>query len=60
MKFRYLTTDDLIDELIRRVPVDKDAEHQKLVGALGNFQDELWLNNGKRRGTFYQAGHRRA
>lgn len=55
MRFRYLTTDDLIDELIRRVPVDEEPEHQMLVAALGNFQDELWFNKGRERGTFYQA-----
>lgn len=38
----YFPTEDLIDEIIRRVPVDRNPVHSALVVHLGNFQDELW------------------
>ena len=38
----YFPTEDLIDEIIRRIPVDQNPAHSALVVNLGNFQDELW------------------
>ena len=58
MRFSWLTTDDLVEALIERVPVDERPEHRLLVSALGDFLNERWLNERSGRyGVFDQSRH---